>query len=73
MERKLEKSYIAVFRKIKEIFPRLEPDEVMLDYERAEHNAIREVFKKSKVFGCFFHFTKVSYIFSLSNKNKLMC
>ena len=55
MPSKCESSYVAVFAKLKELEPMLNPDSVLTDFEIASRNAIKRVFPDTELGGCFFH------------------
>ena len=62
MESKSESNYIDIFCQLKTIIScqslYLSPDLIMVDFEKALQNALKQVFSDSKLQGCWFHFTQ---------------
>lgn len=54
-------TYETILSVLKETEPRLNPQYIMVDFERATMNAIRLVFPDAKISGCFFHFCQCIY------------
>lgn len=50
--------YVKVFEKIAELFPTLEPQKLMTDYENGLRGALQDVFPAAKLLACRFHFSK---------------
>lgn len=62
MTDKRQETYGEIFSILKQIQPRLKPTDVMVDFEMAAMNAIRENFHQEvEVHGCFFHFCQNVY------------
>lgn len=55
---KMESTYCRLFEALKSIKPELNPDTIMIDFEKAAMNAISKTFPVTKIRGCFFHFTQ---------------
>ncbi|XP_018494353.1 uncharacterized protein LOC108864006 [Galendromus occidentalis] len=56
---KTGETYTRMLRLVKEAWPALNPSSVVMDYERAMVNAIREFFPMDvSIHGCFFHLVK---------------
>ena len=51
-------SYKVALREIKSAAPLWSPDGIVLDYEKAEIKAIREIFPDCALCGCHFHYTQ---------------
>lgn len=51
-------AYDEIFREIVSLEPRINPTDVMLDFEMAVMNSIRKCFPLCQIHGCFFHFTQ---------------
>ncbi|XP_066592948.1 uncharacterized protein [Prorops nasuta] len=59
MSNKLERTYVQIFKFIKQkVMKGLNPIQCICDYERGLHNAIRIVFDKCHVTGCYFHYVQ---------------
>lgn len=58
MEKKNASSYRIIFNKIKAMIPKVNVTNCMSDYEAATRKAIREVFPKSTLSGCYFHYVQ---------------
>lgn len=60
--RKTEETYRIIFTHLKEharrLGLRLSPERVVVDFEMASMNAIKEIFPDAEVFGCLFHFSQ---------------
>ncbi|XP_037049634.1 uncharacterized protein LOC119083925 [Bradysia coprophila] len=54
-------TYAEIFRKLKELQPRLKPKTVMVDFEQAAMKAIQQTFPGVEVYGCFFHMCQCIY------------
>lgn len=54
----MESTYCCLFEALKSIKPELNPDTIMIDFEKAAINAISKKFPVTKIRGCFFHFTQ---------------
>ncbi len=52
---KTEETYERMFELVKELAGGTEPMKILLDYEKAAHNACARVFPNSELSGCFFH------------------
>lgn len=52
MTSKSHKLYKKIFAYIAREFPVLRPRDIMSDFEWAERNAVKTVFRKSRVLGC---------------------
>ena len=61
------KDYRAIFRAIKELVD-VNPQEVVVDYERAVFKAVREKFPMTKLKGCAFHANRL-FIAKLLNSD----
>lgn len=62
MTDKLQETYDEIFTVLKEIQPRLNPTDVVVDFEMAAINAIHANFSQEiEVHGCFFHFCQNIY------------
>ena len=44
--------------KIKELLPQLQPTNTMSDWERVSRNAFKHCYPRTKIFGCWFHYTQ---------------
>ena len=53
---KTELTYRKIFSTLKEHYPSLQPETIMIDFERASINAIEQNFPTAELQGCFFHF-----------------
>lgn len=51
-------TYIKIWTKLKELFPELKIEEVLLDFERAAIDGVRSVFPEVQVNCCFFHLSQ---------------
>ena len=60
MSNKLQSTYDELLKKLKEIQPDLDPSSIMVDFEKAQLNALEENFI-AVVFGCFFHLSQNIY------------
>ena len=49
-------TYRKIFSTLKEHYPSLQPETIMIDFERASINAIEQNFPTAELQGCFFHF-----------------
>ena len=58
MSNKLPSTYDKLLKKLKEIEPDLDPSSIMVDFEKAQPNALEENFIVS---GCFFHLSQNIY------------
>jgi len=58
LENKRTDSYVEVLEALKEVDSSLNPSTVILDFEKAEHKAFKEVFPTSTIHGCLFHFAQ---------------
>lgn len=52
---KKEELYESLFTKIKKLCPNLRPKRILVDFEKAIHNAVEKIWTESKIFGCRFH------------------
>ena len=69
MSRKSRSLYNAVYAKLKELLPAtVEPEMIMSDYETALQGGLSEVFPTARVVGCWFHYSQVSFSFSVGLK-----
>lgn len=74
MQTKNQRTYELVLRKMVEIIPRFDPEEVMCDFEPAQENAVRTVFPRAAVHGCLFHSTKVRiFVYNLVYHRNVTC
>jgi len=55
---KMESTYCRLFEALKSMKPKLNPDTIMIDFEKAVMSAILKTFPVTKIRGCFFHFTQ---------------
>lgn len=55
---KTEETYVRLFNAVIKIWPQFNPDWISIDFERAEINAIRQVFPNASIRCCFFHLVK---------------
>lgn len=55
---KSKDAYDEIFREILSLEPRINPTDVMLDFEMAVMNSIRHFLPLCQIHGCFFHFTQ---------------
>jgi hypothetical protein len=55
LQDKSETSYARVFQKVLQLKPTLNPLSMMADFEKASHNAVRQVFPAVQLVGCLFH------------------
>ena len=53
---KTELTYRKIFSTLKEHYPSLQPETIMIDFERASTNVIEQNFPTAELQGCFFHF-----------------
>ena len=60
MTAKNQALYEAVFRKILEAVPAMQPEIAISDFEQASRNAIKAVFPNIRVSGCSFHFMQAT-------------
>ena len=60
MSNKLQSTYDELLKKLKEIEPDLDPSSIMVDFEKAQLNALEENFI-AVVTGCFFHLSQNIY------------
>lgn len=58
LHNKNEKTYGILFRLIKSRLPMWYPKKITMDYEKSAMNAIHNIFPKSVIKGCFYHFCK---------------
>ena len=58
---KTTETYVRLFQKLKELKPDLNPQDVMIDFEKAAMNALERVFPQVHVSGCFYHFSQSVY------------
>lgn len=58
---KQEATYTGLFRKMLELEEGLNPRSVMLDYEKATHNAFEAVFPDTIVSGCLYHLSQAVF------------
>ncbi|KAF0719629.1 MULE domain-containing protein [Aphis craccivora] len=54
----MESTYCRLFEALKSMKPKLNPDTIMIDFEKAVMSAILKTFPVTKIRGCFFHFTQ---------------
>ena len=73
---KNEVTYNRMFSKLKEQNASLNPETIMIDFERAALNSLTQNFPTAQIYGCFFHFGQAIWRkFSLSvfnNATKMM-
>ncbi|KAF9406220.1 hypothetical protein HW555_013339, partial [Spodoptera exigua] len=55
---KNKNTYITMFKLIKSQIPQFSPQLFILDFEQAAMSAIKHVFPKTKINGCYFHFAQ---------------
>lgn len=55
---KTRKTYDEIFNTLKGLAPALNPQDVMLDFEKQAMLSVQAVFKDANVHGCFFHFAQ---------------
>ena len=60
MTSKTQELYEAVFGKILEIVPDMNPQLAIADFERASYNAMKTIFPNIRVSGCSFHFIQAN-------------
>lgn len=53
-------SYELILTKLKSMFPSVNVESCMSDYEAATRKAIRIVFPSARLAGCYFHYVQVS-------------
>ena len=58
MTHKDEELYTAVVLKIQELLPQLQPTSMMSDWERASRNAFKHIYPGTRIYGCWFHYTR---------------
>ena len=58
---KTESTYRECYEKIKELLDNRQPQNIMIDFERASINALKYVYPNAILSGCFFHFSKSLY------------
>ena len=58
---KSQVTYSRLFRALKDLRPSLQPETLMVDFEKASINAFSAVFPTTKVTGCLFHMAKNIY------------
>lgn len=64
MSTKLQAPYVALFEKIKSIWPEFQPKLFINDFEKGLKNALRQVFSNEvKHVGRYFHYGNVSVLF----------
>jgi len=54
----MESTYCRLLEALKSIKPKLNPDTIMIDFEKSAMNAISKKFPVTKIQDCFFHFTQ---------------
>jgi transposase-like protein len=54
----MESTYCRLFEALKSIKTGLNPETIMVDFEKAAMNAISKHFPDTKIRSCFFHFTQ---------------
>ena len=60
MKSKEEAAYDLVFEKIKELV-KMEPDRIVIDFEKALRNSLGKKFIRTKISGCHFHYAQSLY------------
>ncbi|KAG0441727.1 hypothetical protein DMUE_0837 [Dictyocoela muelleri] len=61
MKNKSKVSYVNAFSYLKSKIKNLKKFNITIDFEMASLSAFKEVFGDSKIYGCFFHFTKLLF------------
>lgn len=69
MTKRTKRAYVDVFNFLK--LNGLQMTEVMSDYELAMRSAVKFVFPHIRLWGCFFHYSQVSYILNNINSDIL--
>ncbi|KAJ8685003.1 hypothetical protein QAD02_020796 [Eretmocerus hayati] len=67
MPTKLEIAYKPVLHEIKRIL-NIKPRQILVDFELAEQNALKEVFPDATITSCFFHWTQAIWTNALKRK-----
>lgn len=55
---KSEEAYVAMCRAVKNFVPNLQPESILTDFEIGAVNAFEKEFPRTRLKGCFFHFTQ---------------
>lgn len=58
MEGRKTENYVDILRTVVNIV-KIEPEIAISDFEKAELKALKTVFPRAKVVGCFFHYSQV--------------
>lgn len=61
METKTEVAYRTLLKRCQLLFPSLNPVKIMTDYESALQNALRAVYPRAEINGCYFHYVQVNH------------
>ena len=61
MKTKERAQYRRIFEEIRRSFPEFDPQKVMLDLELMSRDALKDVFPRSSVSLCFYHFQEAHY------------
>ncbi|KAG0442095.1 hypothetical protein DMUE_0545 [Dictyocoela muelleri] len=71
---KNEKTYLKLFKQIEIIMQENQPKYIIMDFEMAPMSAFFKIFKNTKIYNCYFHFTQIIWRFvqkiGLVNKYK---
>jgi len=55
---KKEDTYIQMFKALKSLNQNLNPESIMMDFEKAAMNAVKSEFPNTSINGCFFHLSQ---------------
>ena len=58
MEDRTTEDYLSVLEQVKNTI-NIKPIKIIIDFERAERNALQTMFPDAKIIGCFFHYSQV--------------
>ena len=65
--------YKTILQEIKNLAPNFDPPNVIVDFERANMNAIKNLFPTTTLHGCFFHLCQNIYRSVTQNNLKTLC
>ena len=71
LAKKSKKQYVRLFEKLVELYPRICPLSVSIDFEKAMFRAVKKVFGEFvEIYGCHFHFQQSIYRNSIRKKHQ---